>query len=158
MQQASGLNFSGPDVSFVPSGWTIVAGGIGMQWLARTQALIGEQALSVLQSSKVAVVGLGGVGGAAAEALCRAGVGTLVLVDHDTVDVTNLNRQLFATRPYVGISKCQARRRPASFHRGGLPADPPRPVLRAGGSGGFYWTIRRILLWTLLTRYPANWI
>ena len=79
-----------------------------MQWLARTQALIGEQALSVLQSSKVAVVGLGGVGGAAAEALCRAGVGTLILVDHDTVDDTNLNRQLFATRPYVGISKGQA--------------------------------------------------
>ncbi len=77
-------------------------------WLARTELLIGKQAVTQLQQAKVAVVGLGGVGGSAAEALVRAGVGRLLLIDHDTVDITNLNRQLFATASNVGCSKCQA--------------------------------------------------
>ena len=64
-------------------------------WLARTNALIGSAALERLAASRVAIV-------------CRAGVGTLLLVDHDTVDITNLNRQLFATAESVGTSKCQA--------------------------------------------------
>ena len=77
-------------------------------WLARTELLIGTQAVAQLQQAKVAVIGIGGVGGAAAEALVRAGVGNLLLIDHDTVDVTNLNRQLFTTANNIGCSKCEA--------------------------------------------------
>lgn len=74
-------------------------------WLSREKLLIGEQGLKILTGSCICVLGLGGVGGAAAEALCRAGVGHLILVDHDTVDITNLNRQLFATGESVGEKK-----------------------------------------------------
>ena len=77
-------------------------------WLARQKLLIGERACQKLQQSKVAVIGLGGVGGACVEALCRCGVGTLVLVDHDTVEMTNLNRQLIATQSTMGQSKTEA--------------------------------------------------
>ena len=57
------------------------------------------------------------VGGSAAEALCRAGVGHLLLVDHDTVDETNLNRQLFATRDVLGKKKCLvAKQRLSTIH------------------------------------------
>ncbi len=69
--------------------------------------MIGSDNLSKLRSSKVAVVGLGGVGGACAEALCRAGIGSLVLCDNDVFDITNLNRQLFATEQTIGKSKCK---------------------------------------------------
>lgn len=75
-------------------------------WQARTALILGEDALSRLKDARVAVLGLGGVGGSAAEALCRAGVGHLMLVDHDTVDETNLNRQLLATRDALGEKKC----------------------------------------------------
>ncbi|WP_341480178.1 tRNA threonylcarbamoyladenosine dehydratase [Anaerotruncus rubiinfantis] len=77
-------------------------------WLARTGLLVGAQGLEKLAAARVAVVGLGGVGSAAMEALCRTGVGHLLLVDHDTVDLTNLNRQLVATRDVVGLPKAQA--------------------------------------------------
>ena len=78
------------------------------QWTDRTRLLLGDAGMERLQNARAAVLGLGGVGGAAAEALCRAGVGHLLLVDHDTVDETNLNRQLLATRDQLGRSKCQA--------------------------------------------------
>jgi len=77
-------------------------------WLSRTELLIGSEAVNKLTNAKIAVLGLGGVGGSAAEALVRAGVGSLLLIDHDTVSETNLNRQLFATRETVGMSKCIA--------------------------------------------------
>ncbi|MCQ4897180.1 ThiF family adenylyltransferase [Anaerotruncus sp. DFI.9.16] len=77
-------------------------------WLARTALLIGEENTARLAGARGAVLGLGGVGSAAAEALCRAGVGHLLLVDHDTVDETNLNRQLVATRDAVGMRKADA--------------------------------------------------
>lgn len=64
------------------------------KWLERTEKLFGEQTIDDLSQKTVAVLGLGGVGGAAAEAVCRMGVGKLVLIDNDTVDITNLNRQL----------------------------------------------------------------
>lgn len=81
-----------------------------MEWLLRTQVLFGEETVKRLQNATVAVLGLGGVGGSAAEALCRMGVGTLILVDKDTVDVTNLNRQLLATTASVGVDKVEAAR------------------------------------------------
>ena len=77
-------------------------------WLERTQALIGLPALDRLRRSRVAVLGLGGVGGAACEALLRAGVGSLLLFDGDVVSESNLNRQLFATTETVGLPKVSA--------------------------------------------------
>lgn len=74
---------------------------------ARTERLLGEAALERLRKSAVAVFGLGGVGGFAAEALARAGVGRLVLVDGDTVGVTNLNRQLVALHSTLGKPKAE---------------------------------------------------
>ena len=78
------------------------------KWLERTETLFGTQTIDDLSHKRVAILGLGGVGGAAAEAICRMGVGTLILIDNDTVDITNLNRQLFATADMVGQSKCLA--------------------------------------------------
>ena len=78
------------------------------EWTDRTRLLLGEEGLAKLKGARAAVLGLGGVGGSAAEALCRAGVGSLLLVDHDRVDLTNLNRQLLATRDMVGRAKCEA--------------------------------------------------
>ncbi|MBQ9108911.1 MAG: tRNA threonylcarbamoyladenosine dehydratase [Oscillospiraceae bacterium] len=77
-------------------------------WTDRTRLLLGEQGMEKLKNARAVVLGLGGVGGNAAEALCRAGVGHLLLVDNDTVDETNLNRQLLATRDMVGRPKCEA--------------------------------------------------
>lgn len=71
--------------------------------LSRTELLIGAEGLNKLRESKVMVFGVGGVGSFAVEALTRAGVGTLILVDDDTVCLTNLNRQIHAT--YDTISK-----------------------------------------------------
>lgn len=74
---------------------------------SRTALLIGEDGLSRLQNAHVAVFGVGGVGGAAAEALARAGVGSLTLIDNDTVSVTNRNRQIIALASTVGRSKTE---------------------------------------------------
>ena len=62
----------------------------------RTKLLIGENDLENIINSKVAVIGCGGVGGFAIEALARCGVGTLEIVDYDTIDITNINRQIIA--------------------------------------------------------------
>ena len=79
-----------------------------MSWLDRTALLIGEESMEKLKNSTVAIVGLGGVGGSAAEAICRMGVGRLILIDNDDVDDTNRNRQLFATAETVGMDKVDA--------------------------------------------------
>ncbi len=79
-------------------------------WKNRTELLIGSEATEKLKNARVAVIGLGGVGGAAAEALCRAGIGSLLLFDHDTISESNLNRQLLATRDTIGIAKTAAAR------------------------------------------------
>ena len=71
----------------------------------REAMLIGEDAVARLGTKRVALFGLGGVGSYAAEALARCGVGHLVLIDHDTVSVSNINRQLCATEETVGRSK-----------------------------------------------------
>ena len=75
---------------------------------SRTGLLLGEEAMQKLRGAKVAVFGLGGVGGYVAEALARSGVGALELVDHDTISITNINRQILATRSTVGQSKAEA--------------------------------------------------
>lgn len=71
----------------------------------RTSMLIGEQALQKIKDSSVAVFGLGGVGSYVVEALARAGVGRLTVVDCDVVDISNINRQLFALHSTVGQPK-----------------------------------------------------
>ena len=63
--------------------------------------------MAKLRQSRVAIFGLGGVGGYAAEALARSGIGALDLVDHDTISTTNLNRQILATQQTVGRYKAQ---------------------------------------------------
>ena len=76
-----------------------------MEQLSRTQLLLGEEAMQKLRKAKVAVFGLGGVGGYTVEALARSGIGALTLVDHDTISLTNLNRQIFATHATIGQYK-----------------------------------------------------
>ena len=76
--------------------------------LIRTRMLLGAPAMERLARSHVAVLGLGGVGGWCAEALCRSGVGELTLADQDTVSVSNLNRQAAALWSTVGMEKAQA--------------------------------------------------
>ena len=73
--------------------------------LSRTAALLGEEAMVRLQSARVAVFGVGGVGGYVCEALVRSGIGTLDVFDKDDVSVTNLNRQIIALRSTVGQDK-----------------------------------------------------
>ena len=74
----------------------------------RTELLLGKKNMEILAASRVAVFGLGGVGGCAAEALVRGGVGNLDLIDHDTVCLSNLNRQILATEETVGEYKADA--------------------------------------------------
>ncbi len=76
----------------------------------RTRLLLGSAAMEKLKQSRVAVFGLGGVGGHAAEGLCRSGVGALDLFDNDEVSLTNLNRQLIATQETIGMPKTEAMR------------------------------------------------
>lgn len=75
---------------------------------SRSCRVFGEENMERIFKSRVIVFGLGGVGGAAAEALARAGVGTLGIVDKDTVDITNINRQIIATDKTVGMNKTDA--------------------------------------------------
>ncbi|MFA5329096.1 MAG: tRNA threonylcarbamoyladenosine dehydratase [Prolixibacteraceae bacterium] len=76
-------------------------------WLQRTELLIGEDGIQKLQNAHVLVVGLGGVGAYAAEQICRAGVGTMTLVDGDVVEETNRNRQLPALKSNEGQPKAE---------------------------------------------------
>ena len=74
-------------------------------WLARTEIILGEKGLLKLNTSNVLVVGLGGVGSYAAEMICRAGVGSMTIVDGDNVHVSNRNRQLPALKSTDGLPK-----------------------------------------------------
>lgn len=75
---------------------------------SRTELLLGKAAMEVLAASRVAVFGIGGVGGYTAEALVRSGVGEIDLIDDDRVCLTNINRQIYATRKTVGQYKVDA--------------------------------------------------
>ena len=74
---------------------------------ARTEMLLGEEGLEKLHNARVAVFGVGGVGGYVVEALARAGVGTLDIIDNDEVDITNLNRQIIALHSTLGKPKVE---------------------------------------------------
>ena len=73
----------------------------------RTEALLGKEAVEKLHKARVAVFGVGGVGGYVCEALARSGVGTIDLIDSDKVCLTNLNRQIIATRSSIGRYKTE---------------------------------------------------
>ncbi len=79
-----------------------------MEQFIRTAMLLGEEGVQRLQKARVAVFGLGGVGGYVVEALARSGVGALDLIDNDRISLTNLNRQILATHTTVGQYKTQA--------------------------------------------------
>ena len=72
---------------------------------SRTELLLGKKAMQVLEKSRVVIFGVGGVGGYVAEALARSGLGCIDLVDDDKVCLTNINRQIIATRKTVGKYK-----------------------------------------------------
>lgn len=77
---------------------------------SRTELAIGPEGLELMKGSTVAVLGIGGVGGIAAEALARTGVGRIILVDKDVVDITNVNRQIHALTTTVGQPKADLMR------------------------------------------------
>jgi len=77
---------------------------------SRTKLLVGEDGIEKLKKSIVAIFGIGGVGSYTAEALARAGVGNLVLIDKDNISVTNINRQIHSTTKTVGMSKVEVMR------------------------------------------------
>lgn len=72
---------------------------------ARTELLIGKDGVAKLNNAKVAIFGIGGVGSFVTEALVRAGIGNFILIDHDTISLTNLNRQIIATHDTIGKYK-----------------------------------------------------
>lgn len=76
-----------------------------MNQYSRTQLIYGENAMKKLKNSRIAVFGIGGVGGFTAEALARSGVGTLDIIDNDEICITNINRQIYATLSTVGRKK-----------------------------------------------------
>ncbi len=77
---------------------------------SRTELLLGQDGLEKLKNAHVAVFGIGGVGSYVTEALARCGVGKLTIVDNDTVNITNINRQLIALHSTVGMKKTEAAR------------------------------------------------
>ena len=79
-----------------------------MDFLVRTRLLIGDEALGILKSSTIAVFGIGGVGSFTAEALGRCGVGKLILIDFDRINVSNINRQIHSTGKTIGRYKVDA--------------------------------------------------
>ena len=74
----------------------------------RTRAILGDNAMDKLKSSRVCIFGIGGVGGYALEALVRTGIGEVDIIDGDTVNITNLNRQIIATEATVNMAKTDA--------------------------------------------------
>lgn len=77
----------------------------GYMWNDRLRKILSDDKIELLKNSKVLILGIGGVGGGALEALARIGIGTIILVDKDKVDVTNLNRQIISLKNNIGKSK-----------------------------------------------------
>ena len=74
-------------------------------WLNRARPIFKDEGIDKLRNSRIVIMGLGGVGSAAAEAICRSGVGNIMIVDNDDVEITNINRQLIATNENIGKPK-----------------------------------------------------
>ncbi|MCY6355992.1 tRNA threonylcarbamoyladenosine dehydratase [Clostridium sp. ZS2-4] len=82
-----------------------------MEWLTRTERLIGKEGIEKLSNSKVVIFGVGGVGSFVTEAIARSGVSNIVLVDKDEVDISNINRQILATTKTIGEAKVEVMKR-----------------------------------------------
>ena len=113
-----------------------------MNPFSRTQFLLGSEAMEKLKKARVAVFGLGGVGSWCCEALGRAGIGALSLIDHDTVSESNINRQLCALSSTLDMPKAEVLRR-ALAERGIDPDDAvmvgdTRGDVEAGKGAGLY--------------------
>ena len=104
----------------------------------RLKILIGDENFSRLAASTVALFGIGGVGSFAAEALARSGVGHLVLIDADNVDVTNINRQLHALRSTVGMSKVELMRERIKQINPAATVDTVQKFLLPGDAEDFF--------------------
>ena len=78
-----------------------------IDWQRRTKLILGDEGLAKLRAANILVVGLGGVGAYAAEMICRAGIGTMTIVDGDTIHPTNRNRQLPALKSTEGLAKAE---------------------------------------------------
>ena len=116
---------------------------------SRSELLMGKAGVKQLKQKKIAVFGIGGVGGFVVEALARSGVGAFCLIDHDTISLTNLNRQIIATMQTVGKYKTDVMK---------------ERILSINPQANFFWQIPillfsmiAIILWTPLIRFPQNW-
>ena len=124
---------------------------------SRTQLLLGAEAMEKLHNSRVAVFGIGGVGGYTVEALARSGVGALDLIDDDKVCLTNLNRQIIATRKTVGkfkVDVAEERVHDIDPDIRSLPTRPSsarRPRTASTSPSSTMW-------WTPSTPSPASWL
>ena len=78
------------------------------EFFVRSEAMLGKEKMERIRSAHVLVFGLGGVGGHAAETLCRGGIGTLTLIDSECYELSNCNRQIFATQDTIGKTKTEA--------------------------------------------------
>ena len=105
---------------------------------SRTQLLLGAEAMEKLHHARVAVFGIGGVGGYTVEALARSGVGALDLIDDDKVCLTNLNRQIIATRSTVGQYKVDVAEQRIHDIDPNLKVPTPRCWPGAAGRFRFY--------------------
>ena len=74
---------------------------------SRTEMLLGNKGMNKLKKSNVAIFGIGGVGSFVAESLARCGIGSIVLIDYDIIDITNINRQIHATHKTIGRPKVE---------------------------------------------------
>ena len=108
-----------------------------MNAFSRTELLFGTAAMERLAQARVAVFGIGGVGGYTVEALARSGVGALDLIDNDTVCTSNLNRQIIATRATIGMAKVDAAEERIRLLYPGMPRDQASEILPAGNRRGF---------------------
>ncbi len=77
----------------------------------RIESLLGSSVLDILKSKRIAIFGIGGVGGYVAEALARSGIGSFDLIDKDSVSITNINRQIIASLDTIGMDKCEVMRK-----------------------------------------------
>lgn len=125
----------------------------------RNEMLWGEEAQEKLKAAHVILFGLGGVGSYAAECLVRSGIGTLTIVDNDTVAVSNLNRQLEALHSTVGLPKTEAAARrlrdinpSCDSTRSRRPIMPKTGISFSGRAAGM------TILWTPLIWSRASWI
>ena len=118
----------------------------------RSDMLFGEGSSDVLKRKKVAVFGIGGVGGICAEALVRSGVGTIEVIDNDTVSVSNINRQIVATEKTVGMLKTpRGRKKLTARRKSSKETNFSFPKPRNGSI-----LILTITLWTLSTPFREN--